>query len=121
MVENQTERLELVGSTNRDEPSFMDTQTGGSIGNPPPPPLQVRRKGRVPTSSSQTATFKPKRKTYKCGVCGAEGHNKKSCQFREEACLNSQLEEMEMIDHVDEDYANDIEDCNIDVVSKFFI
>lgn len=44
LVENQTERLELVGSTNRDEPSFMDTQTGGSIGNPPPPPSRLGEK-----------------------------------------------------------------------------
>lgn len=34
-VEKQTERLQLVGSSNDDELSFLDSQAGGSIGNPP--------------------------------------------------------------------------------------
>lgn len=106
MVEKHTERMELVARSNG-----IDTTMLGSIGNPP----RVRRKGGVPASSSQTATGGPKRKTQTCRICGAEGHNRTSCQFREEALLNSQLEELEMLNNVDENYDDDDEDCNIDM------
>lgn len=106
MVEKHTDRMELVARSNG-----IDTTMLGSIGNPP----RVRRKGGVPASSSQTATGGPKRKTQTCRICGAEGHNRASCQFREEALLNSQLEELEMLNNVDENYDDDDEDCNIDM------
>ena len=74
-VERQTKRLECFARSDDCESSMLGTQTGGSIGNPP----RVRRKGEVPASSSQTPIGKPKRKTQKCGMCGFEGHNRKSC------------------------------------------
>ena len=117
LVERQTERLECFARSDDRESSMLGTQTSGSVGNPP----RVRRKGVVLASSSQTATGKPKRKTQKCGICGFERHNRKSCQLRDEAILNSQiLEDFEMTNHDEDDFNEDSEDCNIDLVRYLF-
>lgn len=80
MVENQTQRLESFAMGNGLNSSTLGSQPECSLGNPP----RVRRKGAISAPSSQTATGVPKRKTQRCGICGREGHNRKSCQFQSE-------------------------------------
>lgn len=111
MVENQTQRLESFAMGNGLNSSTLGSQPECSLGNPP----RVTRKGGIPAPSSQTATGVPKRKTQRCGICGREGHNRKSCQFQSEPLLNSQDEEFELLNRDDEADIYESDDCNIDM------
>lgn len=70
--------MEAVGRGELEETTNIILLSKCSLRNP----LRVRRKGGMSASTSKVEADKLTRKTQKCGICGTNGHNRKSCQLK---------------------------------------
>ena len=82
------------------------------LGNPP----RMRRKGGGGAPLFAMGFDKFKRKANKCGLCGIVGHNRQSCHIRSESLTQSQNIPMESFQYGDENFDEDEDGCNIDMV-----